>query len=141
MVNGRPIFRRTLDIHLAEADLLGLGSQLPEDALQDLIDSELLTQAAQRAGIVVTDEEVSAAIKAGLVEPLSDPATPDDVVDLLTANLQAQGVPVGSVLSDARVRDAYHGLIARGRYLAAVGKSRAEVLKELREASTITTRK
>jgi hypothetical protein len=130
-----------LDIHLAEADLLGLGSQLPEDALQGLIDGELLTQAAQRTGIVVTDEEVSAAIKAGLVDPLSDPATPDDVVDLLTANLQAQGAPVGSVLSDARVREVYHGLIARGRYLAAVGKSRAEVLEELREASTIITRK
>lgn len=136
-VNGVPLTRTTLEIHVATADLLGLGAATRDELIQDLVDSEILRQAASAAGIEVAEEEVDAAIRAGLIEPLQDKSLPPDVRDLLEAALKAQGLTVDSAVKDVRLRSAYEGLILRGRYLLAIGKSRTEVMPDLRANSTV----
>jgi parvulin-like peptidyl-prolyl isomerase len=135
-VNGVAIPRTTLEVHVATADLLGLGTATRRELLQDLVDSELLRQAAVEAGIQVSDDEVDAAIRAGLVDPLRG-QLPLDLRQLLEAGLKAQGVTAESALDDARVRSAYAGLVLRGRYLQKLGKSASEVLPELRSRASI----
>lgn len=136
-VNGVTISRTTLEVHVATAELMGLGTATRSELLQDLVDAELLRQAALEAGIDVSDDEVDAAIRAGLVGPLNSSQLPPDVRQLLEAGLRAQGVTVGSAIEDPRVRSAFAGLVLRGRYLQKLGKSRSQVLPDLRSSAAI----
>lgn len=136
-VNGVPITKTTLEIHVATADLLGLGAASRSELLQDLVDSELLRQAATAAGVSVSPDEIDAAIRAGLIEPLRNNDLPPDIRGLLEQSLKAQGVTLDSAMADPRLRAAYEGLVLRGRYLEKLGKTRTEILPDLRARASV----
>lgn len=136
-VNGEPINRGALEVHVATADLLGLGGKSREELLNDLIDDALLTQAAIESGVRVEDWEVDAAIRGGILDPLNSPETPPDIVELVNSVLDARGASAATALDDDRIRAAYRGLILRGRYLQELRKSREDVLPGLRQQARI----
>jgi|GEM_PF-6847119 len=136
-VNGVPISEITLEIHVVTAELFGVQHKTRQELLLELIDSELLAQAAVRSGISVSEEEVDGAIRSGILDPLASDAVPDDVRAVLVETLRAQGVTPDSALRDPAVRKAYAGLVLRGRYLQSTAQSREEVLLQLREEAAI----
>ncbi|WP_322795111.1 hypothetical protein [Tepidiforma sp.] len=136
-VNGEPITGGALEVHVATADLIGVGTKSRGELLNDLIDDTLLAQAAVAAGVRVEEWEVDAAIRSGILDPLNSPETPPDIVELVNAALEARGASAATALNDQRVRAAYRGLVLRGRYLQELQKSREEVLADLRRQASI----
>ncbi len=136
-VNGEPINRGALEVHVATADLLGLGGKSREELLNDLIDDALLTQAAIESGVRVEDWEVDAAIRGGILDPLNSPETPPDIVELVNSVLDARGASAATALDHDRIRAAYRGLVIRGRYLQELRKSREDVLPGLRQQARV----
>lgn len=136
-VNGVPISSTTLQVHVATAGLMGAESKSKRELLDDLIDSELLAQAAVKAGVQVSDDEVDGAIRAGILDPLNAKTTPDDIRRVIVETLKAQGVTPETALENAGVRKAYAEVVLRGRYLQQTGSTRDEVLPELRKAADI----
>lgn len=137
IVNGVPITMATLRIHAVTAGLFGVDSKSQQELLNGLIDSELLAQAAVKAGVEVSSDEVDGAIRSGILDPLSAKTTPKDVRDLIIETLKAQGVTPGTVLESPGVRKAYTGLVLRGRYLLQAGATSDELLPGLRESADI----
>ncbi len=136
-VNGEPISRGALEVHIVTAELLGLGAKSREELLNDLIDDALLTQAAIEAGLRVEDWEVDAAIRSGILDPLNSPETPPDIVELVKSALDARGASAATAFEDDRIRAAYRGLVLRGRYLQELQQSREDVLPDLRQQARI----
>lgn len=136
-VNGEAISSGALEVHVATAEVLGVGTKSREELLNDLIDDTLLAQAAVAAGVRVEEWEVDAAIRSGILDPLNSPETPPGVVELVNAALEARGASAATALNGQRVRAAYRGLVLRGRYLQELQKSREEVLADLRRQASI----
>lgn len=136
-VNGERISRGALKVHVATAELMGLGAKPREELLNGLIDDALLSQAATEAGVKVEDWEVDAAIRSGILDPLNSPETPPEIVELVKSALDARGASAATALEDDRIRAAYRGFVLRGRYLQELRKSRDEVLPDLRRQATI----
>jgi hypothetical protein len=123
IVNGQPISRRTIDVQYAMALQPGLddaqGRPLAglskDELLNREIDNLLLAQAAEKAGIVVTEDEVTLSIHSGLIDPLSSPTTDPELRKAGLAALNAAGVTLSGAATDPTVRQAYRefGLIER----------------------------
>ena len=127
LVNGEPITRRAVDVTAAFA-LLGDVSDAsgrpvdPNDQdaiLQQLIDNALLAQDAAKAGAKVSEDEVTLAIHSGIIDPLNDPNTPKDLVDVVEKMLKAMGTDSANVVNDINARNSYRRflLIQRGAAL------------------------
>ena len=84
-----------------------LSGVTPQQALDQLIDEQLLAQAAAKAGVEVSDDDVTMALKAGIVAPLDSASTPDDVKAATRAALKAAGTDEAHVPTYAPARDAY----------------------------------
>lgn len=136
-VNGVPISSTTLQVHVATASLVGVESKSKRELLDDLIDAKLLTQAAVKAGVQVTDDEVDGAIRAGILDPLNAKTTPDDIRRVIVEALRAQGVTPETALENAGVRTAYAGMVLRGRYLRQARSSEDDMLPALRKEADI----
>ncbi|MGH2632516.1 MAG: SurA N-terminal domain-containing protein, partial [Tepidiformaceae bacterium] len=114
IVNGQAITRRTIDVDYALAQQGSVGDAAGRSATglskQDLLNTEienvLLAQAATKAGVVVTDAEVTQAVEAGVAGPLSSPSEPAGARELELAALRAVGVSPEYVLKDPSVRAA-----------------------------------
>ena len=115
VVDGQPIYRRAIDIGFAVSaqpgveDVSGrpLASASKEQLLEHEIEEVLLAQAAVKAGVQVSDDDVTLAINSGIVGPLTSPSTPEDVRKPALAALAAAGVTVENAVTDPTVRASY----------------------------------
>ena len=147
IVNGQPITRREIDIDAAmlqSAEASGASGQSEasiskEDLLNNTIDDVLLAQAATKAGVVVTDAEVSQMINAGIVAPLSSPSTPENMRKLSLAALAANGVSLANVETDPGARAAFRLFELDNRYVSENKESRAELVAAAKATATIQT--
>ncbi len=132
-VNGAAITRRAIDVQSALAmqgefsDAAGrpIATLSQEELLDREIETVLLSQAAERAGVVVTDDEVSLSIRSGLIDPLSSPDTPAEIKRTGLAALAAAGLSLADAEQNLAMREAYHRFILLQRY-AAVDKTPRE---------------
>ena len=147
IVNGQPITRREIDIDAAmlqAAAALGLSGQSgtsisKADLLNNTIDDVLLAQAATKAGIEVTEAEVSQMINAGIVAPLSSPSTPANIRKLSLAALAANGVSLANVETDPGTRAAFRQFELDNRYVGQSKEPRAELVAAAKATATIQT--
>jgi hypothetical protein len=100
----------------------------PEEILDQLIENLALAQASERAGIVVTDEEVTQAIAAGIVEPLSNPDVPASLKRVIEASLRAMGTSAANARTDPAVREAYRQFLLLNRHASSTKATRQERL-------------
>jgi hypothetical protein len=103
----------------------------------DIIDGILLAQAAESAGVVVTEDDVTMAINAAIVQPLQSPDTPDEIRAVLEAAMKAAGVPVDQATKDPRMREHYRRWILANHFVFETGASPDEVLAEARADASI----
>jgi hypothetical protein len=144
-VNGEAILVRQIRVAQALA-LVGVSDAVGRDlrALDDravvdrLIDEVLVGQAAERAGTTVTEDDVSMAIHAGMVAPISDPSTPRELRAVAEALLDLYGLTIDQVQDDVGVRAAYRRWIATNRFVAASGKSYEVIAAEERATASIS---
>jgi hypothetical protein len=136
-VNGTKIRENTLKVHVATAELMGVGGNSELEILQTLVDDALIAQAAKAHGITVASWEVTAAIHAGILGPLSDPRTDAEVRRFVGVLLHLHDVSLEGASTDPELRAAYEGMILRGRYLQQIKASRAEVIGGLRAGASI----
>jgi hypothetical protein len=145
VVNGVQVQRWTIDV--AEAASAAGVASLPsgralaemsrDEILQDAIDHLLLAQEAEKAGIRVTEDEVTMAINAGIVEPLRSPDTPDEVRAVLEAMLKVSDLSVENVVSDPGIRDTYRRLVLVGRLVNQLSGERKLLLAQARAKAEI----
>jgi len=150
IVNGQPITRREIDIDAAmlqSAEASGAsgasgqsGASISKaDLLNNTIDDVLLAQAATKAGIEVTEAEVSQMINAGIVAPLSSPSTPANIRKLSLAALAANGVSLANVETDPGTRAAFRQFELDNRYVGQSKEPRAELVAAAKATATIQT--
>jgi hypothetical protein len=147
IVNGQAITRREIDIDAAmlqSAQASGASGQdiaavSKEDLLNNTIDDVLLAQAATKAGVVVTEAEVSQMINAGIVAPLSSSSTPENIRKLSLAALAANGVSLANVETDPGARAAFREFELDNRYVGLSKQSRAELVAAAKATATIQT--
>ena len=144
-VNGVPIRRRSVDIAFAVsnaaniADSKGrpLANSDKADLLNREIDDELLAQAAEKNGIVASDDEVTMAIKAGIVDPLASPDVPENLKSLLRESLAASGVSLQNVTEDTDVRTGIRRFLLIQRYSSTSKSPRETRLAEAKASANI----
>jgi hypothetical protein len=147
IVNGQPITRREIDIDAAmlqSAEAAGASGQSgatnsKEELLNNTIDDVLLAQAATKAGVVVTEADVSQMINTGIVAPLSSPSTPENIRKLSLAALAANGVSLANVETDPGTRAAFRQFELDNRYVGQSKESRAELVAAAKTTATIQT--
>jgi hypothetical protein len=144
-VNGVPVTRRALDV-LAAATVMNGGTdasgrpltQLSRRELLDgIIDSILLAQAAEAAGVVVTDDDVSLMVKNSISGPLSDGNLPKDYQRFLESSLKAMGTTVEDAPRDPELRAAYRRFLLTQRYVTQSNKSRPDLVAVARASASI----
>lgn len=145
-VNGVPITRRQVDVGVAIAQQPNVGDSsgrpLGRDRsaiLQQLIDDEILGQAAEAAGVTVTDDEVSMAIRAGITDPYNDPATTPAMRKLMDENFRAMGTTVDAASTDPAVRHAMRNFVLIQRFALKSGRSRADLLAAAKPSARVET--
>jgi SurA N-terminal domain len=147
IVNGRQITRRSIDMEYALAlqgsvdDAAGrpTANLSKDELLSREVENVLLAQAAQKAGVVVTDNEVSLAIQSGLIDPLSSPSTDPGMRQTGLAALQAAGVSISNVETDPTVRTAYRDFELIQRYASTSKESRDARLAAAKSGAEIQT--
>jgi hypothetical protein len=144
-VNGRSITRRTVDVVMAvgaagaSSGFSGrpIDGMTREDVLEELIDGILLAQAAEEAGVVVTEDEVTQAINAGFVYPLKSESTPPDLKRVLQAELNLAGLTVDDVVLDPDMRRSYREFLLVNRWASETKVPRDERLAAARAVAKI----
>ncbi len=144
-VNGEEIRLRQVQVSRA-ASLAGVLDISAGDVkgasdaalLDRLIDQVLLGQAAERAGVAVSDEDVTQAIYAGMVHPLNAKETPEELKKVALAMLDILGLRLEDVQTDPGVRAAYRRWLTSSRYVRDSGRKPEEMIATERTKATIT---
>lgn len=105
----------------------------PEAALDQLIENRLIAAAAERAGIQVTDSDVTATIQAGTVDPLKNGTLTAEQREAAEATLALSGTDVDSVLKHEPTRRVVRDRLLRESYLELTGFEPATIAAEARE--------
>jgi hypothetical protein len=145
IVDGQPITRRAVDasraLGFAGAASIGSGSSLEgqssDEILALLIDQRVVAHAAEKAGVTASDDEVTMAINAGIVEPLADTAIPAETKRALQESLRAMGVSPESATKSPEVRDAYRRFLLVHRYVLQTGRPFDSLASEARSTAQI----
>lgn len=145
IVNGQLITRREIDIQqaLSTAAYMSDSAGRPmvglsrETLLDNDIDEVLLAQAAQRSGTVVTDADVSLAIRSGIVDPLASSHTPDQVKRMMQDEFKAAGIDVSNVEKDSQVRADMKAFLLVQRYVGGSKSSRSDLLAQAKVNASI----
>ncbi len=137
-VDGQPIRMAQVSGMLAASKAFeGRNPNVPstaEAALEQLIDNRLLAAAAQRAGVEVTDNEISARIQTGTIDPLKNGTLTKEQKEAAEATLALSGTDLDSVLQHEPTRALVRDTLLRTRYLELTGFDPAQVIAEARLA-------
>jgi hypothetical protein len=146
-VGGQAITRRAVDVTLALSVITGamdasgkpLAGADKTAVLQGIVDSKLLALAGERAGIKVTDDEVTLMVNNSLVIPVRDHTYPRETVDALSAALTAMGTSLEKAPSDANLRETYREFLTIQRYVVSTGEPREALLARAKDAFVVQT--